>query len=61
MLFTLCVLRALGGERSCFARRRGRSNPLNVGDKLRRYGKIDVASHTRYDVTFDATTLYMKL
>ena len=42
LLFTLCVLRALGGERSCSAsglapqpaRRRDRNNPLNVGGKL---------------------------
>jgi hypothetical protein len=38
-----------------------RNKPFNVGDKLRRYGKIDVASHLVCDVTFDATKLYMKI
>ena len=38
-----------------------RSEPLNVGDKLRRYKRIDVALHLVCDVTFDATQRYMKL
>jgi len=29
--------------------------------KLRRYEKLDVASHLVCDVTFDATKIYMKL
>ncbi len=29
--------------------------------KLRRYEKLDVASYLVYDVTSDATMLYMKL
>ncbi len=38
-----------------------RDTPLNVGDKLRRYEKMYVASYLVCDVAFDATKLYMKL
>ena len=38
-----------------------RSNPLNVGDQLRRYEKMGVASYLVCDVIFAATKLYMKL
>ena len=52
-----------------------RNNSLNVGDKLlgecntafgvyytpRGYEKLDVTSYLVYDVTFDATKLYMTL
>jgi len=53
LVFTLCILRALGGEHFCSAsglapqpaRRRGKDKLLNVGDQLRRYEKIDVTSY----------------
>ena len=38
-----------------------RNKPLNVGDKLRRYEKMDVASHLVCDVTSDPTKRYTKL
>ena len=38
-----------------------RNKPLNIGDKLRRYEKLDVASYLVYDVTCAATKIYMKL
>jgi len=41
--------------------RLGLITPLNVGDKLRRYEKMDVTSYLVCDLTFDATKLYMRL
>ncbi len=38
-----------------------RNKPLNVGDKLRRYEKMDVASHLVCDVISGATQRYIKL
>ena len=35
-------------------------DPHNVGDKLRRYEKMDVASYPVCDVTFDVTMIYIK-
>ena len=38
-----------------------RNKPLNVGDKLRRYEKIDVALQLVCNVTLDTTKFYIKL
>lgn len=38
-----------------------RNKPPNVGDKLRRYEKMDVALHLMCNITSDITKRYIKL